>query len=144
MERFCGRTKGNWFLSGNQSPLGQHTKTMLSYEDARALVFQNVKPLEKCTCLLTEAQGLALSEDILAPHGMPSFDNSGVDGYAVLAADLSPASAVNPVLLENLGYIAAGDSGHEIMNSGQCVQIATGAPLPNGANTVVLLSLIHI
>jgi len=45
---------------------------MLDYEDARALVFENVIPLEKYMCPLTEAQGLALSEDILAPHGMPS------------------------------------------------------------------------
>ena len=111
---------------------------MLNYEDARALVFQNIKQLEKCTRPLTQAQGLALSEDILAPHGMPSFDNSGVDGYAVQAEDLSPASAGNPVLLETLGYIAAGDSGHEKMNSGQCVQIATGASIPNGANTCLL------
>ena len=70
---------------------------MLNYEDARVLVFQNVKPLEKYSLPLTESQGLALSEDISAPHGMPSFDNSGVDGYAVQAEDLSQASSENPV-----------------------------------------------
>ena len=111
---------------------------MLNYEDARALVFQYVKPLEKCTRPLTESQGLALSDDILAPHGMPSFDNSGVDGYAVQAEDLAQASAENSVLLENLGYIAAGDSGNEKMHSGQCMQIATGAPLPKGSDSVVM------
>ena len=112
---------------------------MLNYEDARDLVFQNVKPLGKCTLPLTESQGLALSDDILAPHGIPSFDNSGVDGYAVQAKDLAEASLVNPVLLENLGYIAAGDLGKEKMHSGQCMQIATGAPLPKGANSVVMM-----
>ena len=56
---------------------------MLSYEDARSLVFEHVKPLGKRNCPLTESQGLALSEDILAPHGLPLFDNSAVDGYAV-------------------------------------------------------------
>ena len=111
---------------------------MLNYEDARALIFQNVKTLEKCIRPLTESQGLALSENILAPHGIPSFDNSGVDGYAVQAKDLAHASARRPVLLENLGYIAAGDSGNQIMNSGQCMQIATGAPLPKGADSVVM------
>ena len=111
---------------------------MLNYEDARALIFQNVKPMGKCTCLLTESQGLALSDDILAPHGIPSFDNSGVDGYAVQAKDLAEASLVNPILLENLGYIAAGDFGNDRMHSGQCIQIATGAPLPKGANSVVM------
>ena len=117
---------------------------MLNYEDARALVFQNVKPLEKYTRPLTESQGLALSEDISAPHGMPSFDNSAVDGYAVQAADLAEASTGNPVLLKILGYISAGDSGEEQMCSGQCVQIATGAPLPPGANTVVMVEDIGV
>lgn len=117
---------------------------MLNYEDARALVFQHVKPLEKCNRPLTESQGLALSEDISAPHGIPSFDNSAVDGYAVQAADLAKSSPKNPVLLENLGFIFAGDSGQEKMHSGQCVQIATGAPLPSGANTVVMKEDIEI
>ena len=111
---------------------------MLDYEDARALVFENVIPLEKCMCPLTEAQGLALSEDILAPHGIPLFDNSAVDGYAVKAADLADASRGNPVRLEKWGYISAGDTGEEQIVSGQCVQIATGAPLPPGADTTVM------
>ena len=111
---------------------------MLDYEDARALVFENVIPLEKCMCPLTEAQGLALSEDILAPHGMPLFDNSAVDGYAVQAADLADASRENPVRLEKRGYISAGDTGEEQIVSGQCAQIATGAPLPPGADTTVM------
>ncbi len=117
---------------------------MLNYEDARALVFQNIKPLGKYTCPLTESQGLALSDDILAPHSIPSFDNSGVDGYAVQAKDLAEASLINPILLQNLGYIAAGDFANEIMHSGQCMQIATGAPLPEGANSVVMKEDIKI
>ena len=117
---------------------------MLNYQDARALVFQNVKPLEKYTRPLTESQGLAISEDISAPHGIQLFDNSAVDGYAVHAADLAEASNANPVLLKILGYISAGDSGEEQMCSGQCVQIATGAPLPPGANTVVMVEDIEV
>ena len=111
---------------------------MLSYEDARALVFEHVKPLEKEQRRLIESQGLALSEDIVAPYGMPLFDNSAVDGYAVQAADLTAASRENPVRLEKLGYISAGDSGKDPLGSGQCVQIATGAPLPAGADTIVM------
>ena len=117
---------------------------MINYEDARALVFQNVKPLRKCIRPLTESQGLALSEDILAPHGIPSFDNSGVDGYAVQADDLAQASAENSVLLENLGYIAAGDPRNDKIHSGQCMQIATGAPLPKGSDSVVMKEDIEV
>jgi molybdopterin molybdotransferase len=54
------------------------------------------------------------------------------------------ASTGNPVLLKILGYISAGDSGEEQMCSGQCVQIATGAPLPPGANTVVMVEDIEV
>ena len=111
---------------------------MLSYEDARSLVFEHVKPQEKVKWPLTESQGLALSEDILAPHGLPLFDNSAVDGYAVQAMDLDDASRENPKPLKKLGYIAAGDSGKEQMSSGQCLQISTGAPIPSGADTVVM------
>ena len=111
---------------------------MLDYEGARALVFKNVIPLEKSLCPIAESQGLALSTDVLAPYGIPLFDNSAVDGYAVQAADLSDASMENPVRLKKLGYISAGDSGEERIVSGQCIQIATGAPLPRGADTTVM------
>ena len=111
---------------------------MLDYEEARTLVFENVIPLEKWLCPLVEAQGMALSEDILASHGMPLVDNSAVDGYAVQAADLTDASRENPVCLEKRGYISAGDTGEAKIVSGQCLQIATGAPLPPGADTTVM------
>ncbi len=111
---------------------------MLNYEEARSLVFKNVKTLGKCSQPLTESQGLAVSNDILAPHGIPSFDNSGVDGYAVLAKDLAHASTRNPIRLENMGYIAAGDHVNKKIHAGQCMQIATGAAIPKGANSVVM------
>ena len=107
---------------------------MLNYEDARDLVFRNVTPLEKCTLPLTESQGLALSDDIPAPHGMPSFDNSGVDGYAVQAKDSAEATVVNPIMLENLGYVDCRRFfGKRKCISGQCIP-SHRSPLPKGAN----------
>ncbi len=117
---------------------------MLDYEDARALVFEIAKPLEKCLCNLTESQGMVVSEDIIAPHGIPLFDNSAVDGYAVKAADIKEASKKNPVRLENLGYISAGETGDETIISGKCVKIATGAPLPSGADATVMKENIKV
>ncbi len=117
---------------------------MLDYEDARALVFEIAKPLEKCLCNLIESQGMVVSEDIIAPHGIPLFDNSAVDGYAVKAADIEEASKKNPVRLENLGYISAGETGEELIISGKCVKIATGAPLPNGADATVMKENIKV
>ena len=68
---------------------------------------------------------------------MPLFDNSAVDGYAVKYFDLVNASNKNPVILKNLGYISAGESGKIKMCAGECLQIATGAPIPPEADTVV-------
>ena len=117
---------------------------MLNYEDAKALVFEHIKPLEKVMCPLEESQGRALSEDILAPHGIPLFDNSAVDGYAVKAADLVNATKENPIILKKLGYISAGDPGKKQIMSGECVQIATGAPLPIEADSIVRMEDVKI
>jgi len=110
---------------------------LLNYEDAKELVFKHIEPLEKEICTLENSQGRTLSKNILAPYGMPFFDNSAVDGYAVKAADLKEASKEKPVNLKNLGYISAGDALIEGMNHGECIQIATGAPIPQEADTIV-------
>jgi len=117
---------------------------MLNYEDAKALVLKNIKPLEKEFCILKKSQDRALSTDILAPHGMPLFDNSAVDGYAVKSSDLDCASPINPIFLKNLGYIAAGDTLKKKISSGECVQIATGAPLPGEADTIVKMEDVEL
>ena len=110
---------------------------LLNYEDAKELVFKHIEPLEKEICLLENSQGRTLSKSILSPYGMPFFDNSAVDGYAVKAADLIYASQENPVSLKHLGYISAGDALIENMNQGECIQIATGAPIPPEADSIV-------
>jgi len=117
---------------------------MLDYEEAKALVFKHIKPLAEEFCALNKSQDRALSIDILAPHGMPLFDNSAVDGYAVKSSDLGRASPENPVLLKKLGYVAAGDSWKKKMSSGECVQIATGAPLPKHADTIVKMEDVEL
>ena len=65
---------------------------LLNYEDAKELVSKNIAPLEKEVCTLEKSQGRTLSKNILAPYGIPLFDNSAVDGYAVKANDLIEAS----------------------------------------------------
>ena len=110
---------------------------MLSYDDAKELVFKNIDPLEKEICSFEKSQGRILSKNILAPNEIPLFDNSAVDGYAVKAADLIYASQERPVILKNLGYIYAGGHLIEKMSHGECIQIATGAPIPTEADTIV-------
>ncbi|AXH37268.1 molybdopterin molybdenumtransferase MoeA [Humibacter sp. BT305] len=77
-----------------------------------------------------------LATDVIAPRALPGFDNSQMDGFAVLAADLDGASPESPVTLPVAERIAAGDAGHP-HRSGTATPIMTGAALPPGADAVV-------
>ena len=111
---------------------------MLDYAAARALVFEHTRPLSHELRPLPEARGFAAAKDLRASHPLPLFDNSAMDGYAVRSEEVSEAGEGGPVLLENLGYIPAGDPGDFQVGPGQCAQIATGAPVPPGADAVVM------
>jgi len=77
--------------------------------------------------------GLALAEPVVARHDLPPFANSAMDGYAVLAADITAP----PTVLEVLEDIAAGSVPSETVIPGTAIKIMTGAPMPAGADTVV-------
>lgn len=81
------------------------------------------------------ALGCVLAEPVTAPIDLPVFDNSAMDGYAVCGADLDPA---RPVRLRLIGEQFAGPSKALSIASGECVRITTGAPVPAGADTVVI------
>ena len=106
-------------------PLGQ----------ARAVVFGACAPLPTRTTPLAEALGLVVSDDVTASEPIPPFDNTAVDGYAVQAAD----TATPPVELGVAGSIAAGDPPDVTVAAGQAVRIMTGAPMPPGADAVVMV-----
>ena len=110
---------------------------LLSYEDAKKLVLKHITPLKNEMCPIEKSQGRALSKNILAAYSMPLFDNSAVDGYAVKSSDLVKASKENPVILKNLGYLSAGETKKIKMGEGECLKIATGAPIPSEADSVV-------
>ncbi len=82
-----------------------------------------------------DALGCVLTESVTAPIDLPVFDNSAMDGYAVCGADLDPA---RPVRLRLIGEQFAGPSKALSIASGECVRITTGAPMPTGADTVVI------
>ncbi|WP_447730469.1 molybdopterin molybdotransferase MoeA [Pseudoxanthomonas suwonensis] len=81
------------------------------------------------------ADGRVLAADVVAPIALPAFDNSAMDGFAVRHADLS---AAGPVTLELAGEQFAGPDLGLSVGPGQCVRITTGAPLPSGADTIVI------
>jgi molybdopterin molybdotransferase len=108
---------------------------LLSVDDARALIMDRLRPVtgvEKI--VLAEAHGRVLAEPVIAPIDLPPFDNSAVDGYAVRHADLSAGRTVLPVV----GRVAAGSSAARVDHAPQAVRIFTGAPMPDGLDTVFM------
>ena len=88
---------------------------------------------------LAEAHGRVLAEGIVAARDVPPFDRAAMDGYAVVAADTAGASRDEPVRLRCVGTVHTGEVAARAVGAGECLQIATGAPLPGGADAVVMV-----
>ncbi len=91
--------------------------------------------------LLESALGRVLANDVIAPFDVPGFVNSAMDGYAVRGADLS---AQGDTHLRLIGVVLAGGAAAPDVLPRTCVRITTGAPLPNGADTVVIKENTHV
>jgi molybdopterin molybdotransferase/putative molybdopterin biosynthesis protein len=116
--------------------------TILSRDDAlarfEAALFPRPVPSE--TRALADALGCALAEDIAAPIDVPPFDRSNVDGFAVRSADLASASEATPVrVMLNDEVIACGTAPTRPVLSGTVTSIATGGPVPRGADAIVMV-----
>lgn len=110
---------------------------LTSVDDHLARILAAVEPLPDYQQPLMEALGLALAEDVVAPISLPSFDNSGMDGYAVRHEDVVTAGEETPVHLPVVGEIGAGQANLFALSPGTAAKIMTGAPVPAGADTVV-------
>ena len=86
---------------------------------------------------LMEGTGRILASDVAAPMDQPPFPRSPLDGYAIRAEDSTGASAESPVSLEVIGEVCAGQAFEGCVGKGQAVRIMTGAPVPEGADTVI-------
>jgi len=107
---------------------------LLSVDDALALVLKGLAPLDVEQVSLADAQDRVLAEDLAATLTQPPFDASAMDGYAVRSADLTAL----PATLDVVGEAAAGARFTGTMKPGQAVRIFTGAPVPHGADTIVI------
>src|SRR6266446_4014781 len=109
---------------------------MMSVDEAVAIIAARVTPVREVeTVSLVEADGRILASDISAPLPLPPFTNSAVDGYAVRSGDLPPqGEQAFPVR----GRVQAGAPAREPARSGHAVRIFTGAPMPEGADTVFM------
>ena len=109
---------------------------MDSVEAHRARVLAAIRPIEPAWLGLEAAEGAVLAADAVATVPLPSFDNSSMDGYAVHASDVAPATDEAPVILPVADEIPAGDTRAVTVAPGTCARIMTGALLPAGADAV--------
>lgn len=110
---------------------------LYSVDEALERILKHFAPLPKEYVHLEEAFGRILAEPIQAAYDLPPFANSGLDGYAVRAADIAAASAEQPVCLPVSGDIPAGSFPERPLPAHTAMRIMTGAPLPEGADAVV-------
>lgn len=110
---------------------------MLSVPEAAERIVAAISPLAAETVALREAPGRVLAEEVRSPITLPHWTNSAMDGYAVRAADIAGASDDAPVELPVLETVFAGAFPTRALGPGEATRIMTGAPLPEGADTVV-------
>lgn len=111
---------------------------LLSVEEARDAVFAAITaPTPAEVASLVEARGRVVSEPVTSPMALPPWDNSAMDGYAIRAADVAAATEDGPARLQVTGEVRAGRAPDVRVRPGSAVRIATGAPVPPGADAVV-------
>ena len=114
-------------------------RKLVSVDKAREIINSlQVLPRQEGSTL-ESAYGKILAEDIISEINVPSFPRAIMDGYAVRAEDTYACSETEPVELRMLGNIAAGSDAKFTVSAGEGVEIATGAPIPEGANAVVMV-----
>ena len=134
-------------LPKNRDPVDQDQfLSILSREEAlrrfEAALFP--RPVASEPRRLSDALGCTLAQDVVAPIDVPPFDRSNVDGFAVRSADLSGAGEATPVRVKlNEEMIACGTAPTRPVLSGTATSIATGGPLPRGADAVVMVEHTH-
>lgn len=106
---------------------------MISEDEARGTILRNIRPLAPRQLSLVEGLDCFAAQDYFARLPLPNFDNSAMDGYAVIASDCRSGKCLTVV-----GEQPAGKDRHLRVSSGEAVRIFTGAPIPAGADAVVM------
>jgi len=117
---------------------------LLPYPEALGIVLAKVQPVGTETVLLADSLGGYLAEPAAALHHSPRFEQSAMDGYAVLLADLKEAATDSPVTLTLVGELPAGDQSLLTLKSGQTIKVFTGSRLPGGTEAVVMKEFVTL
>jgi molybdopterin molybdotransferase len=110
---------------------------MLTVAEASERILAEIRPLGIEAIPLRQALGRVCAEDIAATVTMPPWSNSSMDGYAVRSADITPVMSGEPVKLRVVETVAAGDFASRPLKRGEAMRIMTGAPVPEGADSVI-------
>jgi molybdenum cofactor synthesis domain-containing protein len=109
-------------------------------DEALSLMLESVRPIERTERVpIDEADLRVLAERVVAPNDVPPFSRAAMDGYAVVAADTFGAGQYQPKVLRSVEKIYTGQAPTRRVEPGECVEIATGAPMPEGADAVVMV-----
>ena len=116
-------------------------RTLLSVEDAFKKLQEHyvAKPLGSEEIAVDKSLGRVLSEDVVSMVDVPGFDRATMDGFAVIAEDTFSAQEDEPVELKIVGKVEAGEKPEIEVGRGEAVEIATGAPVPKGADAIVMV-----
>jgi molybdenum cofactor synthesis domain-containing protein len=112
---------------------------VISLTEAQQYILSPLTPLPPRQVELAAARGLVLAREVVASEMVPPFANTAMDGYAVRAADTAGASEALPVSLRVIGELAAGVAPTIAVAPGEAIRIMTGAPMPAGADAVVMV-----
>ena len=110
---------------------------LVPVEEARERVLSQIRPLQPLELPLQEAEGCVLAKDVVAGSDIPDFPSSAMDGFAVRSSDVAGATPASPVELRIVGRALMGQRPEATVGGGESVRIATGAPVPAGADAIV-------
>jgi molybdopterin molybdotransferase len=114
--------------------------SVIPFDEAVRLVMSAAVPIGRTESVaITDADGRVLARDVVAPDDVPAFDRAAMDGYAVVAADTGGAAPDTPRFLTCVGRLFTGEVPARAVGRGECIEIATGAPMPPGADAVVMV-----
>jgi molybdenum cofactor synthesis domain-containing protein len=115
-------------------------RSTISIDEARAIVDRTVRPIERRERVtLAEANGRVCAAHVVSTRDVPPFSRAAMDGYAVVAADTAGASPERPATLRLIETVYTGQTPTARVVPGVCAEIATGAPMPDGADAVVMV-----
>jgi molybdopterin molybdotransferase len=110
---------------------------LVPVEEARDRVLSKISPLQPLELPLTEAFGCVLARDVVAERDLPEFASSAMDGFAVRSSEVVEATPQSPIELRVVGRALIGQRPEGTVGGGEAIRIATGAPIPAGADTIV-------